>query len=224
MSAVAPAAPRLVLADRLFPRTWVLDIVLVATGAALTAVLAHVRIELYPVPITGQTLAVLLIGATLGAARGASSLGLYAVLGLVGLPVFAPEDDGSHVVGFQALTSSSFGYIIGFVLSAALVGWLAERQWDRKFLRALLTFVGGTVTTFLIGLPWLAVWFSLQGPAVWQDYLGYDSILAATIGAGLLPFIIGGIIKALIAAGLLPVAWWGAERLAKRRASGSDAG
>jgi biotin transport system substrate-specific component len=224
MSAVVPAAPRLVLVDRVFSRTWVLDIVLVTAGAALTALLAHVRIELYPVPITGQTLAVLLIGASLGAARGASALGLYAVLGLVGLPVFAPEDDGSHVVGFEALTSSSFGYIIGFILSAAFVGWLAQRQWDRKFLRALLTFVGGTIVTFLIGLPWLAVWFSIQGPAVWQDYLGYDSVLAATIGAGLLPFIIGGVVKALIAAGLLPLAWLGAAKLAKRRENDPQAG
>lgn len=208
MSALAPAAPRLVLADRLFARTWVLDIVLVATGAALTALLAQVIIPMYPVPITGQTLAVLLVGATLGWARGAASLGLYLVLGLAGLPVYAPQDDGSHLTGLAALAAPSFGYIIGFVFAAAAIGWLSERTWDRHVLKALATFVGGSLIVFAFGLPWLA---AVTGGTFMQ-----------VLEWGLLPFIPGGIIKAAIAAALLPLAWWGANRLAERRAEDAN--
>jgi biotin transport system substrate-specific component len=209
MSAVAPSAPRLVLADRVFGRSAVLDIVLVLAGAALTAVLAQVVIPLPYVPITGQTLAVLLVGASLGWARGGAALLLYLVLGLAGLPVYAPEDDGSHIVGPAALMQNSFGYIIGFVFAAAIVGWLSERAWDRHVLKAIATFVGGSLVVFAFGLPWLSV------------VAGLD--LADTVRYGLLPFIPGGVVKALIAAALLPLAWWGADRLAKYRAANADA-
>lgn len=204
MTSLVPAAPRIVLADRLVSRTLATDVVLVAAGAALTAILAQVSIPMFPVPITGQTLAVLLVGATLGAVRGASSLALYAVLGLVGLPVYAPQADGSHLTGFLALAAPSFGYIVGFVFAAAIVGWLSERTWDRKFFKALATFVGGSVVVFAFGLPWLAF------------VLGAN--LTQTLEWGLYPFIIGGLIKAAIAAALLPAAWWGADKLAERRA------
>ena len=208
MSTFAPTLQRPVLADRLVTRSIGADIVLVVAGAALTALLAQVSIPLFPVPITGQTLAVLLVGASLGAVRGASSLALYAVLGLAGLPVFAPEDDGSHISGLVALATPSFGYIIGFIFSAALVGWLSQRTWDRKFLKALATFVGGTVVVFAFGLPWLAV---VTGATLLQTYQW-----------GLEPFIIGGIVKAVIAALLLPAAWWGADRLAARKDSAAE--
>jgi biotin transport system substrate-specific component len=206
MTAAVPAAPRLVLADRVFPRTRVLDAVLVLAGATLTALLAQVVIPLPYVPITGQTLAVLLVGATLGWARGGAALLLYLVLGLAGLPVYAPEDDGSHITGFAALAQNSFGYIIGFVFAAALVGWLAERTWDRHILKALATFIGGSLVVFAFGLPWLSAVAALD--------------LAQTLEFGLLPFIPGGIVKAVIAAALLPAAWWGATRLAARRPGG----
>lgn len=202
MTAISPS-PRLVLADRVLPRGIVTDVALVSGGALFTALLAQVTIPLFPVPITGQTLAVLLVGATLGAVRGGAALLLYAVLGLAGLPFYAPEDDGSHLAGLAALGSASFGYIIGFIPAAALVGWLSERTWDRKFLKALATFAGGTLVVFAFGLPWLAV------------ALGAN--LQQTLEWGLYPFIIGGAIKALIAAILLPVAWWGANKLGERR-------
>lgn len=209
MTALSPAAPRLVLADRVFGRSLALDIFLVIGGAGLTAALAQVQIPMYPVPITGQTLAVLLVGATLGFARGATSLALYMVLGLVGLPVFAPQEDGSHLTGLVAVAAPSFGYIIGFIPAAAIVGWLSERAWDRKILKAVATFVGGSLVVFAIGLPWLAA------------VLGTD--LATTLDYGLWPFLIGGAIKAAIAAALLPLAWWGADRLsAQRAAAGRD--
>ena len=200
MTTLAPNLRRTVLADRVFPRTLVMDIVLVVAGAALVTVLAQVAIPLWPVPITGQTLAVLLVGSTLGWARGAISMVLYAVLGLIGLPVFS---DGSHGAG--VLFGATGGYIVGFIVSAALVGWLAERQWDRKVLKAIVTFVAGSVVVFAIGLPWLAVVLHTDLPT--------------TLQYGLYPFIIGGIIKAAIAAGLLPLAWWGADRIAKNRAA-----
>ncbi|MFM9878462.1 MAG: biotin transporter BioY [Rhodoglobus sp.] len=203
MSSITLAGRQPVLADRVFSRTLVTDLILVAAGAALTALLAQVSIPLWPVPITGQTLAVLLVGATLGTVRGASSLALYLVLGLVGLPVFAPQDDGSHLTGFVALAAPSFGYIVGFVFAAGLVGWLSERTWDRKFLKALATFIGGSLVVFAFGLPWLAI---VTGATLLETYQW-----------GLEPFIIGGIIKAIIAAALLPLAWWGADKLAARR-------
>lgn len=203
MSAISPAAPRLVLADRVLGRSLTLDIVLVVAGAALTAVLAQVAVPLWPVPITGQTLAVLLVGASLGAARGALSLALYAVLGIVGLPVFSDFAGGASVI-----LGPTGGYIVGFIASAALVGWLSERAWERQVLKALATFAAGTVVVFAIGLPWLAIALQLD--------------LASTLQGGLWPFLLGGAIKAAIAAGLLPLAWWGADRLEKSRNTTSE--
>jgi biotin transport system substrate-specific component len=194
---------RTVLADRVFPRTLLMDVVLVVAGAALVTVLSYTQIPLWPVPITGQTLGVLLVGSTLGAARGAISMGVYALIGGLGIPVFAPNTDGSLSFGWHVLFGATGGYIIGFVISAALVGWLAERQWDRKVLKAIVTFVAGSVVVFAVGLPWLAAVLHLN--------------LQQTLEGGLYPFIIGGIIKAFIAAGLLPLAWWGADRIAAKR-------
>ncbi|QEO10062.1 biotin transporter BioY [Protaetiibacter larvae] len=202
MTAIAPS-PRLVLADRVLPRRLATDLALVAGGALLTALLAQVSIPLWPVPITGQTLAVLLVGASLGAVRGGASLLLYALLGFAGLPFYAPQPDGSHLTGLVALAAPSFGFIVGFIPAAAFVGWLSERTWDRKFLKALATFAGGSLVVFAIGLPWLAV---VTGANLEQ-----------TLEWGLYPFIVGGIIKAVIAAILLPLAWKGADAIAARR-------
>ena len=193
MSTFPLALGRPTLADRLIRRSIATDIVLVLAGALFTAALAQVTIPLWPVPITGQTLAVLLVGSTLGAIRGATALATYALVGVLGLPVFAPNDDGGHLTGMAALTAPSFGYILGFILSAALVGWIAERAGDRKILGAVLSFLGGTVATFAIGLPWLAISLGLT--------------LAQTLEFGLYPFIIGGLIKAGIAAIIIPGVW-----------------
>lgn len=211
MSSIAIPDHRVVLADRLIPRSRVADIMLIAGGALLTAGLAQVAIPLWPVPITGQTLAVLLVGATLGAVRGGASLALYALLGFIGLPFYAPQSDGTHLTGLAAVATPSFGYIVGFIPAAALVGWLSSRAWDRRFLKALATFAGGSLVVFAIGLPWLAVFLGMTDPM-------------AVLAAGFLPFVIGGIIKALIAALLLPAAWWAAERLAVSRDDGGADG
>lgn len=188
------AVGRPTLVDHVIPRALVTDIALVAGGAALTGLMAQVAIPLWPVPITGQTLAVLLVGSTLGATRGALSMLLYAVMGIAGVPWFS---DASHGIG--VLLGSTGGYIVGFVLAAALTGWLAQRQWDRKFLHAAVTFLAGSGVVFLVGLPWLAV------------VTGAD--LAQTLQWGLWPFIPGGIVKALIAAAIIPVAWQGVRKL-----------
>lgn len=192
------AAPA-VLADRLVAkRSVVTDVALVTGGAALTAVLAQVAIPLWPVPVTGQTLAVLVVGASLGAARGAASLALYAVLGVAGLPIFS---DGAS--GLGVLMGTTGGYILGFIAAAALTGWLAERRWDRRFLGAAVAMTVGTLVTFAFGMTWLAV--ATGG--------SFEQILAW----GLVPFIPGGVVKALLAAAILPLAWRGVRALDARR-------
>lgn len=188
----ATATP-VVLADRLARTGVAADVAWITAGAAFTAVLAQVQVPLWPVPITGQTLAVVLVGATLGARRGALSMLLYAVVGLLGLPVFADAQGG-----LAALALPSFGYVVGFVPSAALVGWLAQRRWDRRFGLAALASLGATAMPFVVGLPWLAVVLG---------QLGVANDAGAVLQAGLWPFVVGGLIKALIAAGVLPLAW-----------------
>jgi biotin transport system substrate-specific component len=207
MTTLTLAFGRQTLADRIFSRRLAVDIVLIASGAALTAIAAQVSIPLWPVPVTLQTFAVLLVGTTLGPLRGVLSMGLYLAVGVLGLPVFAEAKSGS----LFALTSG--GFIVGFILAAALVGWLAQREWDRKVVGTLVSFLAGTVVIYAIGLPWLYVSLSNLGAGVWHDYLGYDSVLAATFGAGIIPFLLGDVAKALLAAALLPLAWRGVTRL-----------
>ena len=185
----------LVLAD-LLPGTVVRDVLLVVGAAGFVGALAQISIHLSftPVPITGQTLGVLVACTALGWRRAVAAMGLYAVAGIAGVPWFA--DHASGYVG------ASFGYIIGYVLAAGVCGLLAERGADRTVLRSLPLMLAAEVALYAAGLTWLALYAHL-GPA-------------ATISEGLTPFIAGDAIKAAIAAGLLPAAW----RLAGRRASG----
>ena len=202
------AVGRPTLADRIFSRRLATDVVLVAAGAAFVSLAAQLTIPMVPVPITGQTLAVLLVGASLGAVRGAISLALYAVLGIVGLPVFS---DGAH--GLGVIGGATGGYIIGFILAAALTGWLAQREWDHKILKAIAAFGAGTVVTFAVGLPWLAAWLGANG---------FDNDLNSVLQAGLYPFIVGGIIKALLAAVFIRLAWFGVDRAASKPVTDED--
>lgn len=192
MTAVTTARPR-PLADALLPRTVAVSTALVVAGTALTAGAAQLSVPLWPVPITGQTLAVLVVGSALGARRGALSMVLYVMLGLVGLPVFADGASGAGV-----LLGPSGGYLLGFVAAAAVVGWVAERFGDRRFTAALLSFALGTVVTFAAGMLWLAV------------SLGLD--LQHTLEYGLYPFVVGGLAKALIGAGVTSLGWTAALR------------
>ena len=148
---------------------------------------------MWPVPITGQTLGVMLVGAALGAWRGAAALLTYLVAGLAGLPVFA-----GLTGGIASVAKPSFGFIIGFVFAAALIGWLAQRNWDRRPLLSLVAFFGASLVPFVFGVPYM--WVALE-------QLGTDMNLALAMQYGVTPFIIGGIVKWLLAAALLPLAW-----------------
>jgi biotin transport system substrate-specific component len=178
------------LITRQFPRVdrWLRDVLLVVAGSLLVAALAQVRIPLpfTPVPITGQTFAVLLVGAVLGSRRGAASLLLYLMEGSLGLPVFAGGAGGLvHVFG------PTGGYLLGFVVAAYLVGRLAEGGLDRRFRSALLVFLAGETVIYLFGVTWLGF------------FIGFQKALAA----GLLPFVIGDAVKLAAAALVLPAAW-----------------
>lgn len=189
MSNLTLAIGRPTIADRVFARGLPMDIALIAAGAGLTAIAAQVSIPIWPVPITGQTLAVLLVGSTLGALRGTLSMVLYAVLGIVGLPVFS---DATH--GISVILGPTGGYILGFIIAAALTGWLAQRAWDHRIVGATLSFLAGTVVTFAVGLPWLAMTLHLN--------------LEQTLQAGLYPFLLGGAVKALLAAAIIRFSWY----------------
>src|ERR671923_1218302 len=137
-----------------FPRSTLLtDVLLVLAGTGFVALAAQVSFEIpgTPVPITGQTFAVVLVGATLGALLGLASLGLYLFVGALGAPIYA---DGGH--GWDVLTGPTGGYIVGFVLAAVLTGALAQRRWDRRFASAVAAMLTGNVLIYAVGLPWLA--------------------------------------------------------------------
>jgi biotin transport system substrate-specific component len=164
------------------------DILLVVGGSLLVAGMAQVRIPLpfTPVPITGQTFAVLLVGAALGTTRGVASLVLYLGMGLAGLPVFA-----GSASGLATLIGPTGGYLVGFVLAGALVGALAAKGLDRRIPGALLAFFAGEAVIYLFGVAWLSL------------FLGFQQAILA----GLVPFLLGDAVK-LAAAGLvLPTAW-----------------
>jgi biotin transport system substrate-specific component len=168
------------------------DVALVVGAAALVGVLAQVSIKLSftPVPITGQTLGVLLAGASLGWRRGAAAMALYALAGVAGVPWFAGASSG--------YVGASFGYIVGFFFAAAVCGYLAERGADRTILGSVPAMIAGEIMIYLFGVTWLAI--DLHVGAATALHLGFT------------PFVIGDAIKAAIAAGLLPAAWWLAGR------------
>ncbi len=161
-------------------------------GSWLVAGLAQVSIPLpfTPVPITGQTLGVLLVGASLGPGLGALSMGMYLAQGAFGLPMFAGGAAGVSVLG---LASATGGYLWGFVASAAVVGFLSRRGWDRSIRSSIGAMFLGEVVLYAIGVPWLAA--------------AIDVPLAKALELGLAPFVIGDAIKLFVAAGLLPTAW-----------------
>ncbi|WP_194395570.1 biotin transporter BioY [Microbacterium atlanticum] len=195
----AAAGSRRVLADVIArpssrARAFALDAGLVVAGAAVVALLAQVEIPLWPVPITGQTLGVIVVGAALGAWRGAAALTTYLLVGLAGLPVFAGFTGTLAAVG-----KPSFGFVIGFIFSAFLAGWFAERAWDRRPALAFLGFAAASVVPFLFGIPYMAF--------ILNVVMGLDYSFAGLLEVGLLPFIVGGLIKAALAAAIIPGAW-----------------
>ena len=188
-------------------------------GSVLIAGLAQLslRLPFTPVPITGQTLGVLLVGAAYGPTLGAATLVLYLAWGVVGLPVFAPNADGSHDTGLQVLrmTSLTGGYLVGFVAAAGLTGWLSRRGWDRTFRSSIGAMLLGSIVIYAFGVPWL---YHALPPTIDGNPVTLDTALSF----GLYQFIIGDTIKLLVAAGLLPVAWQLLRRLHPDRAADAE--
>ncbi len=186
---MSPLAPT--LSTRYFPRAagWLRDLILLTLGALFVAALAQVKIPLpfTPVPITGQTFAVLLVGAALGGKLGAASLTAYLALGLMGLPFFS-----GGASGVQTLFGATGGYLIGFVLAAYLTGALAERGLEREAKTSFLPFLAGSLVIYACGVGWLA--FSLGS-------------LNKALALGLLPFLPGDALKLIAASLALPAAW-----------------
>lgn len=184
MTTLAPT-----LSLRLFPRaaSWLHNLVLILAGSWLVAFFAQIEIPMQPVPITGQTFAVLLIGALLGSKRGAAAMIAYISQGALGLPFFA---GGASGIGI--LTGATAGYLVGFVGAAYVVGWLAEKGLERSVRTSILPFLVGTIIIYIFGAAWLSI------------VLGS---LSKAIQFGVLPFLAGDAIKLVAAAVALPVAW-----------------
>lgn len=176
----------LVLAD-LLPGLLVRDVLLIIGSAAFVGILAQISIPLSftPVPITGQTLGVLVAGSALGWRRAGISLSLYLLAGLAGLPWFI-----HHSSGWQG---PSTGYLFGFILAALACGAISERKGDRTVVTTLLAMFTGEFFVYLIGVPWLAIAIHVS--------------LGKAIALGLTPFLAGDAIKAGIAALILPATW-----------------
>ena len=185
MTTLAPT-----LSTRYFPRTaaWLRDIILIITSALFVAALAQVKTPLSftPVPITGQTFAILIVGAALGSKRGTASLALYAAMGAFGLPFFA-----GGASGLAYMSGPTLGYLVGFVAATYVVGLLAERGLERSVRTSLVPFLAGTMIIYLFGAGWLAILF------------GGEKALAL----GVLPFLVGDVIKMILATLALPAAW-----------------
>jgi biotin transport system substrate-specific component len=228
LSRVPPFERGLTLGDFLIPirvgeraAAWQRNLLLIVAGTLLLTLGAYLSVqvpaiaigELYVpanpyVPLTLQTFGVLFTGALLGARRAVASTGLYLLLGAIGIPVFAAGSDGVHASGLDTIAvwdggrivlGFTGGYLIGFVVAAALVGRLAELGWDRHLRGSIAAMVAGSVVVYLVGVPWLAV--------------AADLSLSDALRFGLYPFLPGDIVKLVVAAGLLPVGW----RLVERR-------
>jgi biotin transport system substrate-specific component len=191
MTAAVPARPDTVLAD-LIPGALVRDLLLVAAGAGLVGLAAQLVVHLpgTPVPVTGQTLAVLLTGAALGWRRAFAALALYLVAGVVGVPWFAGHTSGA--------AGASFGYVIGFAVAAPIVGALARRGGDRTPVRTFASMVVGNAVIYLFGVTYLAA----------DLHVGAGT----AVHLGLRPYLVGDAVKAVVAAALLPATWKLVER------------
>ncbi|HEY9439351.1 MAG TPA: biotin transporter BioY [Streptomyces sp.] len=188
-AAAAPIRSGAVLAD-LLPAArhrYAVDTALVLGGAALTGIAAQIAVPVpgSPVPVTGQTFAALLVGTALGARRGFLALALYSVLGMAGMPWFAGGSSGAG--------GASFGYVLGMLLAATVVGELARRGGDRSVLRTAGTMAVGSLIIYAVGVPYLAISTGMS--------------MSAAVAAGLVPFLIGDAVKAALAMGALPATW-----------------
>lgn len=179
---------RVAMVDVVFPRAGLLrDVALVVGFSILTALCARISLWIGPVPITGQTFGVLLTGAFLGSRRGALSQLTYMAVGATGIPMWFAAG-GS--LGIARIIGPTGGYLFGFVAMAFVVGWLAERNWDKRMVTAVLAMLAGSVAMYAFGLTWLARYFP-----------------AKVLEVGLIPFIPGDLIKVLLAAAVVSGGW-----------------
>ena len=184
------------LRTAVFPRSTVLtNTAFVITGVVFLSLLAQIAIPVpgSPVPVTGQTLGVLLLATSFGATLGTTTFFTYLLVGALGAPVFA--NGGS---GIERIVGATGGYLVGMLLTSALLGYLGGRTWVQKFRTALPAMLLGNALTFGLGLLWL------------HQYTGKD--WAWTISAGFTPFIIGEILKIAIAGTSLPLIWQFVQR------------
>lgn len=179
-----------VITQRVLPRSAVMSVILVVAAAGITALAAQIRIPLpfTPVPITGQTFAVLLTGAALGWKLGGAGQLLYLAVGALGAPVFTDSSGGVEVI-----TGATGGYLVGFVLAAALVGRMAEGRQDRTFSEMFTAFILGSAVIYIFGVT------GLMAATGWP--------VAEAVEKGVVPFLLGDLIKAAAAGLLLPGAW-----------------
>jgi biotin transport system substrate-specific component len=173
------------------------NVALAVAGTVLLWLSAKIQIPLYPVPITMQTLVVLVLGMAYGPQLGATTLALYLIEGALGLPVFAGA--WSEGGGLHHLYGPTAGYLFGFVVAAGVCGRLAERGWDRNALTAAAAMVIGNLIIYALGFTWLAIQIGLGG----------------AIKYGLLPFLFGDALKIALGTSLLPAVWWA---IGKRKA------
>jgi biotin transport system substrate-specific component len=179
-----------VISQRALPRSGVVSVLLVVAAAALTALAAQWRVHLpfTPVPITGQTFAVLLTGAALGWKLGATGQLLYVAVGALGAPVFSDASGG-----FDVIVGATGGYLLGFVIAAGVVGWMAELRQDRTFPTMFTAFILGSVVIYIFGATGLMI--------------SAEMSVVGAVEAGVVPFLLGDLIKASAAGILLPGAW-----------------
>ena len=178
-----------------FPRSSALTQVLfVAAGVAFIALLAQIAIPVpgSPVPVTGQTLAVLLIGTTYGARLGVLTFATYLLAGVAGAPIFAPSGTSANH-GIDRLIGATGGYLVGMLVASLVLGYLADRKADQKFRTSFPALLFGDAIIFTLGLLWLQQTLDLS----WSK----------TIAAGFTPFILGEALKIAITATSLPLVW-----------------
>ena len=183
------------LTNTILPRSSALTKALLITGGALfLALLAQVSIPVpgSPVPVTGQTLGVLLIGTTYGARLGFITFASYLLAGIAGAPIFAPSATSANH-GIERLTGATGGYLVGMLIASLLLGYLADRKADQKFRTSFPALLLGDLVIFTFGLAWL--------------HASLDMTWAATFKAGFTPFILGEALKIAITATSLPLVW-----------------
>lgn len=180
------------------------DVLLVVTGSLFVAGMAqlYIRLPFTPVPITGQTLAVLLVAGGLGAARAGAALALYLGWIAIGLPFAAEGNSGLEML---KVSTASGGYLWGFVVAAVLVGWLADKGWTRDLGRAIAAMFLGTIVIYVMGITWLAA--ALDAPvATTSEELRAAIGCGSGLECGFTPFVIGDVLKLLLASVALPLA------------------